>query len=189
MVMRALLLLFIPLLFCAPPAWEPYSERCADVRPDAVVLRCTSGAVLGPWQPAEGAQLAATVQVNPAADGRFWAAVALNADPDADDRYASAAIEHGIVPYTDDAASAAYGVILATPAGHCCGRLLPIDPAQPHRLSVAYAGGVATMCVDAVCDTVHIDLGPQVRPELLCVAVDPGEPGGNPAGCVFTEIE
>ena len=187
--MRALLLLFIPLLFCAPPAWEPYSERCADVRPDAVVLRCTSGAVLGPWQPAEGAQLAATVQRSTTADGRFWAAVALNADPDADDRYASAAIEHGIVPYTDDAASAAYGVILATPAGHCCGRLLPIDPAQPHRLSVAYAGGVATMCVDAVCDTVHIDLGPQVRPELLCVAVDPGEPGGTPTSCVFTEIE
>ncbi|MFK5165310.1 hypothetical protein, partial [Propionibacterium freudenreichii] len=81
-----------------PPAWEPYSERCADVQPDAVVLRCTSGAALGPWQPAEGATLAATVQVDPAADGRFWAAVALNADPDADDRYASAAIEHGIVP-------------------------------------------------------------------------------------------
>lgn len=190
--MRALLLLFIPLLFCAPPppAWEPYSERCADVRPDAVVvLRCTSGAVLGPWQPAEGATLAATVQVTPAADGRFWAAVALNADPDADDRYASAAIEHGIIPYTDDAPGAAHGVILATPADHCCGRLLPIDPAQPHRLSVAYADGVATMCVDAVCAVSHVDLGAQVRPELLCVAVDPGEPGGNPVACAFTEIE
>ena len=187
--MRALLLLFIPLLFCAPPAWEPYSERCADVQPDAVVLRCTSGAVLGPWQPAEGAQLAAIVRVDPAADGRFWAAVALNADPDADDRYTSAAIEHGIIPYTDDAPGAAHGVILATPADHCCGRLLPIDPAQLHRLSVAYADGVATMCVDAACETARIDLGARVRPERLCVAVDPGEPGGNPVDCAFTEIE
>lgn len=193
--MRALLLLvvFVPWLTCAPPAsapplWEPYSEHCADIRPDAVVMHCTSGAVLGPWQDAESAALAATVQATPAADGRFWAAVALNADPDADDRYASAAIEHGIIPYTDDAPGAAHGVILATPADHCCGRLLPIDPAQPHRLSVAYADGVATMCVDDVCDTVRIDLGARVRPELLCVGVDPGEPGSNPVGCAFTEI-
>lgn len=188
-----LTLLFLPWLACAPPAdappvWEPYSQPCADVQVDAVVLRCTSGAVLGPWRAADGAQLAATVQASPAADGRVWAAVALNADPDADDRYVSAAVEHGIAPYTDDAADAAYGIMLATPADHCCGRLLMIDLAQPHRLSVAYAGGVATMCVDDVCDTARIDLGTRVRPELLCVAVDPGEPGGGTATCVFTEI-
>lgn len=188
--MRALLLLlFLPWLACAPAAWEPYSERCADVRSDAVVLRCTSGAVLGPWQPAEGATLAATVQATPAADGRLWAAIALNADPDADDRYISAAIEHGIVPYTDDAPGAAHGVILATPADHCCGRLLAVDLAQPHRLRVAYAAGVATMCVDAACETARIDLGARVRPELLCVAIDPGEPGGTPATCTMTEIQ
>ena len=44
------------------------------------------------------------------------------------------------------------------------------------------------MCVDDVCDTARIDLGTRVRPELLCVAVDPGEPGGGTATCVFTEI-
>lgn len=194
--MRAVLLtllLFLPWLACAPPAdapplWEPYSQDCADVQVDAVVLRCTSGAVLGPWRAAGAAELAATVQASPAADGRVWAAVALNADPDADDRYASAAIEHRIIPYTDDAAGAAYGVMLATPADHCCGRLLMVDLAQPHRLSVAYADGVATMCVDGVCDTARIDLGPRVRPELLCVAVDPGEPGGDTAVCRFGNI-
>lgn len=193
--MRAvfLTLLFLPWLACAPaadapPVWEPYSQHCATIAADAIVLRCTSGAVLGPWQAAEGAQLAATVQATPAADGRVWAAVALNADPDADDRYVSAAVEHGIVPYTDDAPGDAYGVILATPADHCCLRLLPLDLAVAHRLSVAYAGGVATMCVDAVCDTARIDLGVRVRPELLCVAVDPGESGGGTATCAFTEI-
>lgn len=183
----ALLLLFVPWLVCAP-LWEPYSQDCADVQVDAVVMHCTSGAVLGPWQDADGAQIAATVQTSPGADGRVWAALALNADPDADDRYVSAAIEHGIAPYTDDAPEAAYGVMLATPADHCCGRLLMVDLAVPHRLSVAYAGGVATMCVDGVCDTARIDLGPRVRAELLCVAVDPGEPGGDTAACVFTEI-
>ena len=131
---------------------------------------------------------AATVRATPAADGRVWAALALNHDPDADDRYASAAIEHRIIPYTDDAPGAAHGVLLATPADRCCGRLLAVDLAQPHRLRVAYADGVATMCVDDVCDTAHIDLGARVRPELLCVAVDPGEPGGGQATCTFTEV-
>ena len=34
-----------------------------------MVLRCTSGAALGPWRAADGAQLAATVQASPAAAG------------------------------------------------------------------------------------------------------------------------
>jgi len=83
---------------------------------------------------------------------------------------------------------AAYGAILATPADHCCLRLLMVDLAVSHRLSVAYADGVATMCVDGVCDAARIDLGPRVRPELLCVAVDPGEPGGDTAVCRFGNI-
>lgn len=193
--MRALLLtlLFLPWLTCAPPAdappvWEPYSQHCATIASDSIALRCTSGAVLGPWQSADGAQLASTVQASPAADGRVWAAVALNANPDSDDRYASAAIEHRIIPYTDDSPGAAYGVILATPADHCCVRLLPIDLTVPHRLSVTYSDGIATMCVDDTCDTARINLGPHVRPELLCVAVDPGESGGGTAECLFTDI-
>lgn len=191
--MRAVLLallLFVPWLACAPPAdapplWTPITEACGP--PEA--MRCTSAGLVAPARSGPGS-LAATVRITPAADGRFWAGVALNGDVAGDHRYAQAAITHRILPYRAPyaAPSGPAAVILADGADRCCEIFGPADPAQPHQLRVEYDGvGAATICVDEACATVHITLD-TYQPELLCVGVDPGEGGQNTVACSFTEI-
>lgn len=191
--MRILLLLavlFIPWMVCAPPAdapplWTPITEACGP--PEA--MYCTSAGLVAPARSGPGS-LAATVRITPAADGRFWAGVALNGDVAGDHHYAQAAITHRILPYRVPyaATEGPAAVILADGADRCCQIFGPVDTTQPHQLRVEYDGvDTASICVDGTCATVQITLD-TYQPELLCVGVDPGEPGSNPVGCMFTEV-
>lgn len=174
---------YLPLLLML--AWLPYGEVCGD----PAAMRCTSGALLSDVR--SGAiVVSADVRVDPAPDGRFWAGLALNASPQADDHYISAAIEHNIMPYapgvvdTDGPAA----VLLADGADHCCAVLGPADPAQVHHLSVSYDGSSgAVACVDGACEPVAISLD-RYQIELVCAGVSPGEPGQNDVGCAFSNI-
>lgn len=172
---------FLPLLLMV--AWLPYGETCGI--PDA--MRCTSGAVLAEAQ-SGAVVVSADVLVQPAADGRFWAGLALNGDVAADNLYVQSAVEHGIAPY-DALTSEPSAVLLADGADHCCRIFGTIDPAVPHHLSVSYDGkSSATACVDGACERVKIALG-TYQVELLCVGVNPGESGSNPVGCSFTNLQ
>ena len=163
-------------------------EPCVRHTPAAIVMECQSGGYYGPGMDLErGVRISADVLVTPAADGRFWATVALNADIPADDRYTSAGIQQGIAPYWGD--TQPYAVQLSTPADTCCERLKPIDVGEWHHIEVAYSAGRATLTVDGTQRTVAVDLGDTAHPELLCVAVDPGESKpGNHAGCEWRNL-
>lgn len=173
-------------LICAA-SWTHTSEPCGEPSQ----LYCTSGGMIG--APLHGAaELRAIIAVTPAADGRFWAGIALNGDVAGDDLYAQAAIVNNIIPYREPYAptDGPAGVILANGADHCCTILKHgLDASQPHTLTVSYDGaGLATMCVDGLCDTVHINLGASYVPELQCGGRERGE-GLNPVGCSFTDIQ
>lgn len=168
--------------------WQPYGPPCTTYAEQAIVMECESGALYGsPLDMAHGWRIAANVQMTPAADSRGWCGLALNADITADNRYAEVAIERGIAPYWAD--DRAYGVQLSTPANHCCDRLLDADDGW-HHLSIVYQAGRAEYQIDNARASVAIDMGGRASPELLAVAVDPGEskPGAK-ATCEWRNVE
>jgi hypothetical protein len=180
-------IVFLPLLLGPFAAWHSL-EPCVTHTPAAIVMECQSNGYYGPRMALDrGVRISADVRVQPADDGRFWATIALNADIPADDRYTSAGIQQGIAPYWGD--TQPWAVQLSTPADTCCERLKPIDVGEWHHIEVAYHDGRATLTVDGTQRTVAIDLGASAHPELLCVAVDPGETKpGSVAGCEWRNL-
>jgi len=184
--------LFLPLFVIAAllPGWQHVGGACSADTGAAIVQACESGGYYGPpIDLAGGVHVEADVLATPAADGRFWAGMALNADIAADNRYAEVAIEQGIAPFWGDMQP--YGVQLTTTWGDdCCERLTPIDVGAWHHLSIDYAPGQAIYIIDGVQRAARIDLGPRASVELLCVAVDPGESRpGNVATCEWRNME
>lgn len=180
------MILFLPLILAPFGQWQAL-EPCVHPAPAAIVMHCESGGYYGPAMELErGVRVSVDVRATAAADGRFWAGLALNSDIRADDRYAEVAIERRIAPYWDDAR--AYGVHLSTPADQCCDRMLEAHDGW-HHLEIVYQAGRADYTIDGTRRSVGIDLGAAASVELLCVAVDPGESKpGSRATCEFREL-
>lgn len=177
-------MVFIPYILAAS-FWSAYGERCATIAPDQVAMHCTSAALLGPTQAGPG-WLSAEVWMQPAADGAGYAAIVLNGDVTADNRYASAAIAQRLDPFTH--LLDPWGVLLAQMPDYTVGYELTPAPAGWHQLSVAYDGqGAAEACVDGACERVAVDFG-TYQPSLLCAGVSPNTPGTNPATCLFRNV-
>lgn len=175
---------FLPYILAAS-LWAPLGERCATIAPDQVAMRCTSAALFGPAQSGPGS-IAAEVWMAPAADGAGYAAIVLNGDPAADNRYASAAIAQRLDPFTH--LLDPWGVLLAQMPDYAVGYELTPAPAGWHQLSVAYDDqGAAEACVDGHCERVAVRLG-TYQYSLLCAGVPPDTPGVNPATCLFRNV-
>ena len=178
------MMLYLPVVL-AWSLWSAWGERCADIGPTQISMVCTSAALLGPAQSGPGA-LSAEVWMQPAPNGSGYAAVVLNGDPAADNRYASAAIAQQLDPFADLVEP--WGVLLAQMPSHVNAYMLGPAPPGWHQLSVAYDGaGIAEACVDGRCERVRVEL-PSWQPSLLCAGVAPNTPGANPATCLFRNV-
>jgi hypothetical protein len=180
--------LFIPLVVMTA-LWGPVTERCSTFHEDSIMMRCESGGLVSLVEYSGPIHVSARVHVKPAADGRFWAGLALNSDVPNDDQYTQAALTQGIAPYWTTLEP--WGVQLSTPADRCCDWLVPVDLSEPHVLTVDYDGkGNSIISVDGHAVMVAVDLGRSYVIELLCVAVDPGEskPGAY-ATCLWDNIQ
>lgn len=165
--------------------WQPVTQQCSRIDADVLRMHCTSAGLASVRRYDLTGGLDVSVEVQASALGRYWAGLALNADVAADNRYAEAAITRGITPFDDLAAPS--GVMLADSASTCCVDLGPVD-AGWHTLRVQYRNGRAVVSVDGTAARTRIDLGADAQIELLCVAVNPGESGGDTADCQFRNL-
>lgn len=169
-------MVFIPLI---TTLWATWGEACGQ----PAEMRCTSGAHISAERSGAG-WLQTDAWLEPAADGRGFASVAINGDLAADNRYGSAALAQGIAPFEGMAG----GFLLAQmPEYANAYSLIPHAPGW-HRLRVEYDGvSLIRACVDGVCEVARVVMDAW-RYELVCVGVNPGESGHNPALCRFANV-
>ena len=181
----------LPLVLLAS-LWRPTPGTTCGVEPERME-GCTSSALVSRRSYSGPLRVSVLARSNPAADGRFFAGVALTEDEIRDLLYAEAAITYGIEPFVSEAEQALHpsGVLLASGSDRCCQVLTGrIDPAQTHTLVVDYDGSSsAEICVDGHCSSVAIDLGPTFYIEFVCAGVSVNTPGQNPVDCFFTDLE
>lgn len=169
-------LIYLPLI---TTLWATWGEACGQ----PAEMRCTSGAHISAERSGAG-WLQTDAWLEPAADGRGFASVAINGDLAADNRYGSAALAQGIAPFEGMAG----GFLLAQmPEYANAYSLIPHAPGW-HRLRVEYDGvSLIRACVDGVCEVARVVMDAW-RYELVCVGVNPGESGHNPALCRFANV-
>lgn len=110
--------------------------------------------------------------------------MAINGDLAADNRYGSAALAQGIAPFEGMAGA----FLLAQMPEYANGFRLGSVAQGWHRLRVEYDGhSLIRACVDGVCEVARVVMGVW-RYELICVGVNPGESGHNPALCRFANV-
>lgn len=169
-------MIYIPLI---TTLWASWGQPCGQPSE----MRCTSGAHVSVARSGAG-WLEADVWMEPAADGRGFASVAMNGDLAADNRYGSAALAQGIAPFEGMAG----GFLLAQMPEYANGFQLGSVAQGWHRLRVEYDGhSLIRACVDGVCEVARVVMGVW-RYELICVGVNPGESGHNPALCRFANV-
>lgn len=169
-------LIYLPLITTLWAAWGFPCGQPAE-------MRCTSGAHVSAERSGAG-WIEADVWMESAPDGRGFASVAINGDLAADNRYGSAAIAADIAPFEGMAG----GFLLAQMPDYANGFRLGSVAQGWHRLRVEYDGrDLIRACVDGVCELARVVMGVW-RYELVCVGVNPGESGHNPALCRFTNV-